>query len=470
MIRFIFLRASLSLILSMGFFLQAFAAQKNHISQQDVIESALKHYPTILSYYEKVNASTGAFTKSQGFFDIRFKQNYYDKIRGFYDGKVSDSLIEKELGVMGARVYGGYRKSYGNFADYDRGYATNDDGEYRVGVELSLLRNSTIDENRLMLEVSKLGIEESKMQLQKIKMQIIRDAKKAYWLYMSSGQIYKIYKGLYDLSLKRQEQLEEKQKKGAIAQIIVAENRKNILKRKTILAKARQDFVVKSFFLSLFLRDENGKIIDIATDFVPDFDFKLSTIDKKFFQEDLAYALSNRPEINLIKIQQKIEQQNFKYAENLYKPQLDLEFGASKDQGNGSLDKKPSENFINLDFSIPLQQREAKGASAESSAKLSALKFDAKLVEDKIQIELKEIITQIDNINEIYQNLKEEAALALTLEKAEREKFKHGASNFFLVNIREQDTASANAALFEIYANYQEALADYNYAIFKPIN
>ena len=70
----------------------------------------------------------------------------------------------------------------------------------------------------------------------------------------------------------------------------------------------------------------------------------------------------------------------------------------------------------------------------------------------------------------MHDNLVEEVKLAELLEASEREKFIHGASNFFLVNIREQDTAASRASLFEMSEKYQEALAEYKLAIFLPNN
>ena len=73
---------------------------------------------------------------------------------------------------------------------------------------------------------------------------------------------------------------------------------------------------------------------------------------------------------------------------------------------------------------------------------------------------------QISAIFQIYQNLQEEVKLAELLEKSEKEKFKQGASNFFLVNIREQDTAISRVAIIEMVEKYQYILADYKMALF----
>ena len=71
------------------------ASTDKKLSQNDVVASADKNYPKILSYYEKVSAAEGTALGSLGFFDIRLKQNYADKSRGFFDGKTTDTLLEK---------------------------------------------------------------------------------------------------------------------------------------------------------------------------------------------------------------------------------------------------------------------------------------------------------------------------------------------------------------------------------------
>ncbi len=432
----------------------------------EVVASANKNYPQILSYYEKVNAAEGSALGSLGFFDIKLKQSYADKSRGFYDGKTADTLLEKELGFMGAKVYGGYRKSFGNFADYEGGSHTNEGGEYRAGGRFSLLKDSSIDQNRLGVILSNLGAKESKIQLETIKKEIERDATKTYWKWLASAKVFHIYEDLYQLAIKRQTQLEEKLKKGDVAGIIVAENKKNILRRKSALVKARQDFDNAAIYLSLFWRSENGAPIVLKQNQVPEIHSSLHEIENSQTIYDLETALSNRPELRILKIQKEQNSSQLKYAENLFKPQLDVDFGASKDLGAGSASRAQVNNYVGLDFSIPLQQREARGKTVEYESKLKSLKYEQQFLEEKIKAELEQIKIQIGSIIEMHNNLSEEAKLADLLENSEREKFKHGASNFFLVNLREQDTAASKAAVIEMYERYQSALADYKMAVF----
>lgn len=454
------------LFLNFASFEIAEASSEKKLLQQEVAASANKNYPQILSYYEKVNAAEGTALGSLGFFDIKLKQSYVDKSRGFYDGKTTDTTLEKELGFMGAKVYGGYRKSFGSFADYEGQSRTNDGGEYRAGAKFSLLKDSSIDQNRLGVILANLGAKESQIQLETIRKEIERDATKAYWKWISSAKVFHIYEDLYQLAIKRQKQLEEKLKKGDVAEIIVAENRKNILRRKSALAKARQDFENAAIYLSLFWRSENGAPIVPQQNQVPEINFSLHEIENSQTIRDLETALSNRPELRILKIQKEQNTGQLKYSKNLFKPQLDVDFGASKDLGKGAAARSQANNYVGLDFSIPLQQREARGKASEYESKLKSLKYEQQLLEEKIKVQLEQIKVQISSIVEIHQNLSEEAKLADLLENSEREKFKHGASNFFLVNLREQDTAASRAAVIEVYERYQSTLADYKMAVF----
>ncbi len=437
------------------------------LTLKEVVESAVKNYPQIFANQDKIRAAEANILAAKGVFDIRLKQDYTDRSRGFYDGKTYDTEIEKNLGTFGSKVYGGYRKSYGSFPSYEGGSITNNRGEFRVGTKFSLLKNRDIDQNRLSVILGNLGVEEAKIELENIKMQIARDSTKAYWHWFAAGKILQIYEELYELANNRQKQLEVKSQKGDVAQIIVAENLKNLLKRKAALAKIRQEFEVSTLYLSLFWRDENGNPKKADLEKLPHIDLKLSSIPQDYeITKAKEEALLRRPEIRLINLESEKQKNELKYAKNLLQPELDVEFGVSKDHGTGLPSKAQSENFANLKFSLPLQQREAKGKISSAQSKISAINYEKTLLEDKIKVEIEQILIKASTISETYSLIEQEAKLAETLQKAELEKFKHGASNFFLVNIREQDMAATKAELIDIFKDFHNALADYNLAIF----
>ncbi len=437
-----------------------------HLNQKIVIDSALKNYPKILSYYEKVAVKEGGVLENEGFFDVKLKQIYSDRTRGFYDGKVLDTFLEKQNSFLGSKIYGGYRKSYGNFPNYEGAQITNKEGEYRIGGRFSLLQNSMIDQGRLDLITSKLELKESKIQLENIKIEIQRDASKAYWSWLTSGKIYHVYKKLYELALNRNEQLQIRLSKGDIAEILLIENNRNVLNRKSAMLEAEREFKNSAIYLSLFLRDENGnpKIIDEKK--LPEFEFEAREISDSQSERDLHHALFERPEVRIIKVKKEQENANLKQAQNLLKPQLDVEVGASKDIGDGLESRSQSNNFAKVEFSLPLQMREARGKIAASESMLKSIKYEEQFLGDKIKSEIEQIRNSLNYTAMIVKNLKEEVALSKKLEEAERERFKHGSSDFFLVNLREQETAQAHINQLSTFEKYKNFVADYKAAAF----
>ncbi len=453
--------------LLISFLLTANSAAARPLSITDITKSVTEHYPVILANYNEIEAARANLTTAQSFQDVTFRQSYKDMVRGFYDGRIYDAVLEKELGVFGAKIYGGYRKSARDFADYDGEIDTNTGGEVRSGIKLSLLQDRDIDQNRLEVILSNIDISESRIELEKLKMQILNDATKAYWSWVASGAILKIYENLYNLSITRQEQLEVRANKGDIADIIVVENRKNLLKRKSLLTRVRQEFELSSVYLALFYRDLQGEMQQISTKHLPDAQFNMPQIpDQETYLKNKEQALILRPEVKLLEADINKKSYELKYAKNLIQPKLDLEVGVSKDLGEGPRSISESNNFINLDFSIPLQQREAKGKITAAKSELSARNYQKDLLQNQIQIEIEQLMTRIEAISEIYNLVVEEVSLAEILQVAEVEKFKNGASNFFLVNVREQELAELQAANIEIFKDLNGALADYQLAIF----
>lgn len=440
---------------------------KPSLGVNKIIESSQKNYPQILNFYEKVAIKEGKVLESLGFFDVKIKNQYQDKSRGFYDGKINDISLEKQNGFMGSKIYGGYRKSFGNFADYDGNNLTNDEGEYRVGGSFSLLRNRAIDSGRLDLITSQLELKESQIQLEKIKNEIARDAIKSYWNWVISGYIYQAYENLYELAKKRDSQLKIRHQKGDVAQIILIENHRNVLNRQSLMREARNNFDNNTLALSMYYRGQNGEMLLAKIEELPKLDFDLAKNLSNKIDEDIAGGLQNRPELRLLKIQNDQEGNNLNQAKNLYQPKLDIQLEASKDLGDGTKSRSQSNNQVKLDFELPLQQNIAKGKIASSSSKIKAIKYEEQFYRDKISTEISQLHNSLKNILQIYANYLEELKLSQILEKAEKERFQNGHSDFFLINLREQEVANAKINKLLSILRYQSIQADYNFAIWK---
>ena len=439
----------------------------DYLKLEQIIKSSQKNYPLILNYYEKVTAQEGGVMANKGFFDIRIKNQYQDKTRGFYDGKLNNFSIEKNNGFMGSKIYGGYRRSSGDFASYDGDNYTNNEGEYRIGGSISLLRDRSIDNARLNFFNSQLDLKESQVQLKKIKQEIARDATKSYWSWVVAGYIFQAYEELYNLAKKRDDQLKILNQKGDIAKIIVTENYRNILTRQSLMQEAKNNFDNSAINLSMYHRNLDGEPLIASINELPKIDFNLEKNFINNLDKDIQHALESRPELQILQIQIQQENNNLSQAKNLYQPRLDLSFEASKDEGKGPSSRSQSNNNLKIDFELPIQQNIAKGKILSTSSKIKAFQYEQQFYRDKIRNEILQLNNSLNNVLKIYHNYLEEVKLSRTLEKAEKERFDNGHSNFFLINLREQEVTSARINKLITLLKYQSFIADYNYAVFR---
>jgi outer membrane protein TolC len=219
--------------------------------------------------------------------------------------------------------------------------------------------------------------------------------------------------------------------------------------------------------LSLFYRQENGKPQEISekTLSISSLPIKLNHINEKNLENDIKQAMQFRPEIQILKIKQNKEQNYLKQAKNTLQPTLDLSLETSKDLGQGSPTRKETVNTVKLDFDFPLQQRDAKGQEIKAEASIKYLNYEQQLLAEKIQVEIKQIGSYLNILAEIYHNAEDEFKLSQKLASAEKERFKQGGSDFFLINLREQELARANIGKIQAIEKYYHTMAEYFFAI-----
>ena len=114
---------------------------------------------------------------------------------------------------------------------------------------------------------------------------------------------------------------------------------------------------------------------------------------------------------------------------------------------------------------IPIERNLAKGKSESTAAKRRAVEHQIKYLKEQLATNARAISVKLKSLNMELKNIKQEAELAQKLQAAERLKFKEGGSDFFVVNLREQDAADAKAKFFQRLSKYQETLAVYKQLI-----
>ncbi len=426
------------------------------LQPQEVLASSLKHFPDILKAAQELAASDARIRNAEGAFDATIEQSLSSRPNGFYDGKQADTRLVKPLPFMNTKLYGGYRVSDGTFPIYDDKLITNSGGEYLFGVQMSLLRDRMIDDRRLKLYNNQISRDNADIDMLLTKVAIQHDALYYYWQWVAAGHVEKVYRSLLGIAQERQSGLKERVSRGDTAEIYLTENQQYLLKRQAQLNDAKRELIVRANQLSLYLRNQGGAPLVAKPEELPAaFPKTLAAYDR----DNLLLALEKRPELQKIHQQIAIQNNEADIGENMQLPKADVSMEMSDDSGSGSASRAPYETRVMLNVSIPLQRRLGEGRASEAKAKIRKLEYDKQFLLEKLTVELENALTELENSRKYVELTKQEITMAKTMQAAERKRFDHGDSDFFVLNMREERMAEAEVKNIEANQKFQVALA-----------
>lgn len=421
------------------------------LTLDEVLASSARHAPAILEALAKARAADGRITAARGAFDLVFDAETYSYLTGFYDGQYVSVQATRPLDNNGGYLTGGYRVSRGDFPTYNDIFFTNQVGELKARGVYALLRDSDIDARRAGIDNARLARERAEAETAMIALGVQQRALEAYNRWVGAGQQVEIYRRLLALSEERQSGLARQVQLGARPDIILTENRQNILRRQALLVQAERDLAAAANRLSLFLRDKNGRPLQPNGARLPRLlpELVLPT------RIDPADALERRPELQIIENRLAAARLQLRLDENQLRPQLDLwgevsnDFGAL---GEGGSSRDGFETIFGLKFSVPLQRRAARGRIAATEAEMQGIAFARQQVEEQVANTIADIAIGLEAAERLLTLAREEEQQAEKLASGERRLFTAGASDFFLVNLREE--AAANASIKRLQAEY----------------
>lgn len=426
-----------------------------------VIKSTRLNYPDIINALDEIKSAKGKAQNALGEFDLRLKSKVDSRVEGYYDGDYFDAFLEKPLQYLNSKVYAGVRKSEQDFPVYEGKMKTLDQGESLVGLELSLLRNRNIDEKRLKLRNNRLKVKEQEQDYYNLEMKILKNATKTYWNWVTKGLIYNVNLKLMKVLERQGEAITENIQNGAMAKIYKVENLQYLMKQKTEVLKAKQEFKEASLALSLFLRDSKGKPMVVNEDYLPkdiEVDSKVNPDDFLTHYKDIIKINPYLRMLDLKKLQLNNEEM---LAENELSPKLDLKFEVSKDNGNGLESLQGEEQRVFLQIEIPIERNLGRGSIQRISAKKRIVDQSIKFQKEQLSIKLKTIVTRIKTNRQIIKNTNQELEFAKKLQVAETERFIQGTSDFFVVNMRDRNVASAEIKLAKTKYKLSKDIAEY---------
>ena len=432
---------------------------------EEVLRSSALTFPAILEAFEREAAARSDQLSADGAFDLMLKGEYYDRLTGFYSGGFGKVEARQPLRPYGAEVFGSYRVSDGTFPTYENINYTNALGEAKVGALFSLLRNRDIDSRRFAIEDTRLAASQARLDVLLVQLNVQHEALRAYWRWVAAGEEIRVFEELLEIAEARQVGLTREVNEGARARIALTENEQNLLRRRSLLEEAKRNFATAANSLGFYLRNSDGELIVPTREMLPD----LAQLKKVAPMETLVTAplnevIRSRPELETFRLAIERANNRVELRRNDLQPSLNASVELSRDfgaLGPGGPGFDSTDAVVGLTFTVPLQRREARGRLQRAEAELRETELRQRRIADQITTEVGNILANLSAALKLATLADAEVTQANQMVQAERTRFRLGAGDFFLVNVREE--TAANAQISAIRADLAGRLAEASY-------
>ena len=448
MIRRPALAAALSLALLWG---SPLAAQTAPLTLIEVLQSSATQAPQIVEAMARVRQAEGRALSADGAFDTVFDIDAQSRVLGYYSGTYLEGKATRPLTENGGSLYGGYRVSTGSFPVYEDKAYTDRLGELKIGGLFALLRDRAIDERRGRIALAARDIDAARLEREMVAIGVQARAAATYQNWVAAGLRLKAYQALLVLAEQRRAGIARQVQLGARPAILLTEADTNIVRRRALVVRSEQEFGAAANALSFFLRSESGERLVPSADRLP------ATLPgyRPTRPGQPADIPSGRPDVQTLSARLAQSELKLALAENELKPRLDLRGELAYDvgpTGRGGKSRSGEEAIVGVRLTVPLQRRSARGKIAEARAEIDGLRTRQQLVREQIAVEVKGIAIAVDGAAKTARLASDEARLADDLAAAERRRFDLGASDFFLLNMREEAATDARVRLLDAEA------------------
>jgi outer membrane protein TolC len=436
------------------------------LALNEVLDAALRAFPGLLSVEQRKQVSEGELQTAQGGFDTLLKSQNRWSVVGLYENNNYDVVIEQPTSFLGATFFGGWRRGTGDYPVYDGKSLTASDGEARVGVNVPLWRNRDIDRRRASLQQAELGKLIANHEYDQALLEVRRQASHRYWDWVLAGVRVRTVQQLLQVAEQRNDGILQRVAAGDIPEFEALDNQRAIIERRERLVAAQRLLEQTAIQLSLYWRDVEGQPQLPTPELLPnDFPNPLPKIQANV-DDAIATAISQRPELKRLALQSQQTETELALQENQQNPAVDFQVMGAKDIGYGKDKLNRDELYLGLNVDIPLQQRVAGGRAQVASANLQRLKWDRMGAENRVEAEVKDVLSALDAAQKRVTLSRQQHQAALQLEDGERTRFELGETTLLFVNLREIATgdallqaADAASSLFKAQADYQATLA-----------
>lgn len=436
-------------------------------SWETVLASSHQHFPQVMAARERQRAIAARLLASEGALGLSLEGSSQQRLSGYYDGGYAESKLVQPIPEFAGKLYGGYRISQGDFPVYEDAFETLSGGEFKLGALLSLWRNREIDPRRAAIADGRVAMQQGALDALLTTLRVQREAGDAYLSWIAAAEQLRVFQGLLQLSLDRQHGLETRVREGDLPRVNLNENQQSILRRQSLLVEAERRVAAAANTLALYWRDARGEPQTPAVDRRPGPWPDLGAVDAKSLDATITAALAARPEAGVVEADIQREQLKLQLGENSLLPRVDLNVELGRDVGAGSVTREGTDTVVRVDVAIPLDTRTARGRISEAQANLDRLALDRRWTEDRIRVEIRNIANDLFAAARVLELATQEVDQAELLAQAEQDRFADGASDFFLMNLREESAADARTRAITARLRHAQSLANFHAATMR---
>lgn len=444
------------------------------LSPTIVKDSALKYHPTVLAALEKLRAGEEAVRGARGAFDAKVVSDYKRQTKHGWNTTLSRTQLEKGLRLANSKIYVGSEQisnPQGFLAPiYHTGNPTQQTGNYTlIGLKLSLWRNLLIDPDRAALQNAKYDAKIAQAEKNLTVLDVGRLGQLAYWEWVTAKKVKDVYERLLKNGEIRNDYLILRNKKGDVGHILVTENEQYIASRKASLQSAKERLLRTEYALSLFYRNDSGDplIPQSSLDF-EDYPANLTVNLKKIdLTSNIDELIEKRPDMKTLAINVAKTEVDIELAKQDLKPQVNMTteyFERTKEHHDMPRDYL----MVMAQVSVPIERNLGNGNIAAARARqMVALKeksYGQQVYKNEVMALRQALHLQLEQVEQS----EIEYTKAQELVEAETYKFKSGGGNLFLVNLREEAQARAEASFNEARLAFMNTLLTYQALVSSP--
>lgn len=359
----------------------------------------------------------------------------------------------------GIRAEIGIRQAIGDAIIPDLEFANN--RQALLGVFIPLLRGLKINPDSAELKRAGLADPRADVQIAKTRQDLFLAAANQYWDWIAAVKLADVQRRALRVAEDRFKQVEQRAKAGAVAPLDVVEAGQEVQRRREVMIAAQRTVELEQFKLSMFLWDRDSPTTPPA-DRAADFPRPVERPSPETVQADKIAARANRPEVREVAIEAKLNNIDLELAKNNLLPSLDAAAEPSR----------TPEKFVlglgyrfGVELRVPFLQRRARGEVLEAQGKADRFVLVQKFREQQVMVDVENALSAIERARERIEAARQSLQMAKTLEEGERFRFSLGATSVLFVNLRERNAVDSENQLIRAQADYQKALAFYQWAI-----